>query len=87
MHVWFESGAESTLPVDGVHAGLLEVDEVSPGSAIFYLCGPLPFVEAVRAALLARGVAAHDLQYEVFGPDLWRADSVTEPAPTPTMSG
>jgi len=87
VHVWYENGAESTLRVDGVHAGLLEVDAVSlPETAIFYLCGPLPFMKAVRTALLERGVMAHDIQYEVFGPDLWQADSATEPAPTPIGS-
>jgi nitric oxide dioxygenase len=85
VHVWYENGAQSTLPVEGVHAGLLDLNEVSlPQSAIFYLCGPLPFMTAVRTALLERGVAAHDIQYEVFGPDLWQADSVTEPAPNPS---
>ena len=82
VHVWYESGADSTLAVDGVHAGLLDLNEVSlPESAIFYLCGPLPFMTATRTALLQRGVVPHDIQYEVFGPDLWQADSTTEPAP------
>jgi nitric oxide dioxygenase len=26
-------------------------------------------------------VPARDIQYEVFGPDLWQADLATEPAP------
>jgi nitric oxide dioxygenase len=43
--------------------------------------GPLPFMQAVRSALIDRGVAARDVQYEVFGPDLWQADLRTEPAP------
>ena len=82
VHVWYESGADSTLAVDGVHAGLLDLNEVSlPESAIFYLCGPLPFMTATRTALLQRGVVPHDIQYEVFGPDLWQADSTTEAAP------
>jgi nitric oxide dioxygenase len=28
----------------------------------------------VRSALVARGVPPRDIQYEVFGPDLWLAD-------------
>jgi nitric oxide dioxygenase len=28
----------------------------------------------VRGALIERGVAARDIQYKVFGPDLWQAD-------------
>jgi len=45
-----------------------------PDDALYYLCGPLPFMHAVRGRLLERGVAPHDIQYEVFGPDLWQAD-------------
>jgi nitric oxide dioxygenase len=45
-----------------------------PEDALYYLCGPIPFMQAVRSALLERGVAPRDIQYEVFGPDLWQAD-------------
>ena len=45
-----------------------------PDGAGYYLCGPLPFMRAVRSALIDRGVAPRDIQYEVFGPDLWQAD-------------
>ncbi|MCU1511159.1 MAG: Oxidoreductase FAD-binding domain protein [Arthrobacter sp.] len=38
------------------------------------LCGPLDFMQSVRSALIERGVPARDIQYEVFGPDLWLAD-------------
>jgi nitric oxide dioxygenase len=82
MYVWYERGAETALPVDGVFAGLLDLDHVSlPDDALYYLCGPIPFMQAVRNALLDRGVAARDVQYEVFGPDLWQADLLSEPAP------
>ena len=52
-----------------------------PDGAAYYLCGPLPFMQAVRSALLDRGVPPRDIQYEVFGPDLWQADLATEPTP------
>jgi nitric oxide dioxygenase len=82
MHVWYEAGAESSMPVDGVHAGEMDLDDVDlPEGAAYYLCGPMPFMKAVRTALLDRGVPARDVQYEVFGPDLWQADLVTEDAP------
>ena len=82
VHVWYESGADSALPVDGVHAGTMDVTAVDlPDGAAYYLCGPLPFMQAVRSALVERGVPPHDVQYEVFGPDLWQADFRTEPAP------
>jgi nitric oxide dioxygenase len=81
VHVWYERGPDSTLPVDGVHDGQLDLDDVQlPEDATYYLCGPLPFMKAVRSALLERGVSPRDVQYEVFGPDLWQADLVSEPS-------
>jgi nitric oxide dioxygenase len=82
VHVWYERGADSGLPVDGVHAGVVDLDEVKlPDGAAYYLCGPLPFMQAVRSALIDRDVPARDIQYEVFGPDLWQADLATEETP------
>ena len=82
VHVWYESGADSELPVDGVHAGTMDLGRAQlPDGAAYYLCGPLPFMQAVRSALIERGVSPRDIQYEVFGPDLWQADFQTEPAP------
>lgn len=75
MHVWYADGSGSNEPVDGVHAGFLNLDDVAlPDNAWYYLCGPIPFMQAVRGKLLERGVPASDIQYEVFGPDLWQAD-------------
>jgi nitric oxide dioxygenase len=31
-------------------------------------------MQSVRSGLIAKGVPARDIQYEVFGPDLWLAD-------------
>ena len=82
-HVWYERGAQTLLPVD-VHAGVLNLEDVKlPDDALYYLCGPLPFMQAVRSALIERDVAPRDIQYEVFGPDLWQADLVTEDTPEP----
>ncbi|MEU8842275.1 globin domain-containing protein [Streptomyces roseus] len=71
VRFWYEAGAE---PGDG--EGRLDLADVTvaPGTAA-YLCGPLPFMRSVRAQLLARGVAAADIHYEVFGPDLWLASA------------
>ena len=75
IYVWYEQGATSRLPVDGVFAGLMNLAQVDlPDNAEYYLCGPLPFMQAVRGALIERGVPPEDIQYEVFGPDLWQAD-------------
>jgi nitric oxide dioxygenase len=80
-HVWYERGANTTLPVD-VHEGVMNLDDVQlPDGAAYYLCGPLPFMQGIRSALIDRGVPARDIQYEVFGPDLWQADLVTEDTP------
>jgi nitric oxide dioxygenase len=80
-HVWYEHGANTTLPVE-VHPGIMNLDDVQlPNGAAYYLCGPLPFMQGIRSALIERGVPPRDIQYEVFGPDLWQADFVTEDTP------
>ncbi|NUW39428.1 globin domain-containing protein [Nonomuraea rhodomycinica] len=64
---WYESGA-----VAPDRAGLMDLDGVEiPAGAVAYLCGPVPFMRDMRARLLRAGVAARDVHYEVFGPDLW----------------
>ena len=82
VQVWYERGGDSELAADDVHTGRMELGAVDlPDGAGYYLCGPLPFMKAVRSQLLERGVRARDIQYEVFGPDLWQADLAAEPAP------
>ena len=74
--MWYEQGEGGSLPVDGPHAGVMDLSEVDlPDGAAYYLCGPLQFRQAMRAALLDRGSPQEDIQYEVFGPDLWQADA------------
>ncbi|WP_416873785.1 globin domain-containing protein [Kitasatospora sp. SC0581] len=52
--------------------GLVDLSTVEvPAGTTAYLCGPLPFLRAVREQLLTAGVPAADIHYEVFGPDLW----------------
>jgi nitric oxide dioxygenase len=55
-----------------VHTGLVDPDliPVDPAAHVL-LCGPLPFLRAVRRALLDRGVPTERIHYEVFGPDAW----------------
>ncbi|WP_345151315.1 globin domain-containing protein [Arthrobacter ginkgonis] len=83
MDVWFlepsaaaaASGSAGPEAVERERAGLMDVDEVDlPADAEYYLCGPLAFMQSVRSALIGRGVRPQDIQYEVFGPDLWLAD-------------
>ena len=76
LHVWYERGADTELPVADVFAGMMDLSRVSlPDDAIYYLCGPVPFMQSLRSTLIDRGVRARDIQYEVFGPDLWQADA------------
>ncbi|MGV9906061.1 globin domain-containing protein [Streptomyces sp. NPDC003388] len=54
--------------------GLVDLTDVEVAAGTrAYLCGPLPFMRAVRAQLIEKGVAPADIHYEVFGPDLWLA--------------
>lgn len=70
-HFWYER-PEPGHPAG--RTGLVDLSGVTvrPGTHA-YLCGPLPFMRAVRTQLLAKGVPASDIHYEVFGPDLWLA--------------
>ncbi|WP_055712939.1 globin domain-containing protein [Streptomyces torulosus] len=55
-----------------LRSGLMDLDglELAQDATVF-LCGPLPFMRAVRGQLLAAGIPARSIRYEVFGPDLW----------------
>jgi len=75
IYVWYEQGAASRFPVHGVFAGRMDISQVRlPDNASYHLCGPIPFMHAIRNDLLKRAVPPRDIQYEVFGPDLWQAD-------------
>ena len=51
--------------------GLVDLAGIEiPRDTTAYLCGPVPFLRAVRSQLLDAGVT--DVHYEVFGPDLTR---------------
>ncbi|WAU80046.1 FAD-binding oxidoreductase [Streptomyces sp. Qhu-G9] len=70
-HFWYER-PEPGHPAD--RTGLVDLSgmAIAPGTRA-YLCGPLPFMRAVRGGLIGKGVAPADIHYEVFGPDLWLA--------------
>ncbi|MFI1809317.1 globin domain-containing protein [Streptomyces sp. NPDC020422] len=67
LHLWYEE--EGTADAGHGRADVSALD--LPDDVTAYLCGPLPFMRAVRGDLLARGIAPADVHYEVFGPDLW----------------
>lgn len=61
--------------------GFMDLSEVPlPDDIQVFTCGPLPFMRHVRSGLLARGVPASRIRYEVFGPDLWAAQQSAEDA-------
>ncbi|WP_406158539.1 FAD-binding oxidoreductase [Streptomyces sp. NBC_01005] len=70
-HFWYED-PEPGHPAERTGRVDLSGLTVAPGTHA-YLCGPLPFMRAVRTQLLAKGVPATDIHYEVFGPDMWLA--------------
>ncbi|MEW1806953.1 globin domain-containing protein [Pseudarthrobacter sp. NPDC080039] len=79
INTWFlnPDGTGSAAAGGGgnVHSGFMNIhDVVLPSDAEYYLCGPVPFMQAVRTALVGAGVRPKDIQYEVFGPDLWLAN-------------
>ncbi|MEV6840105.1 globin domain-containing protein [Streptomyces sp. NPDC051133] len=69
VHFFYERDAGP-----GARSGLVDLTGIAvPAGTRAYLCGPLPFMRAVRAQLIEKGVAPADIHYEVFGPDLWLA--------------
>ncbi|WP_169948051.1 globin domain-containing protein [Microbispora sp. H11081] len=70
LHRWYENPD----PGHTGHTGLADLSAIElPEGLVACLCGPLPFMRAVRAQLAERGVPASGIHYEVFGPDLWIA--------------
>ncbi|MET9801759.1 globin domain-containing protein [Streptomyces sp. NPDC006368] len=68
LHLWYEDpGTDRRATRGRVDLTGLEL----PEGLHAYLCGPLPFMRALRGDLLRRGVPARAVHYEVFGPDLW----------------
>lgn len=76
LHLWYEDVPEDRLP-EGARLGYADIETLElagdPADLTAYLCGPLPFMRAVRGQLISRGVPASAIHYEVFGPDLWLA--------------
>ncbi|MEV6020213.1 MULTISPECIES: globin domain-containing protein [unclassified Streptomyces] len=60
----------------GARTGLMDLSHMAlPAEATVFLCGPLPYMREVRGQLLAAGVPARRIRYEVFGPDQWLPDA------------
>lgn len=71
--VWYEEASD----VPGANQGFIDTDSIplDPGADV-YLCGPVPFMQAVRAGLHRRGVNDEQIRYEVFGSEQWRSTPV-----------
>lgn len=56
----------------GDYEGRVDLSQLEvPSHASVYLCGPLPFMQSLRSALVEAGVPGTQIQYEIFGPDQW----------------
>ncbi|MEL4359346.1 MULTISPECIES: globin domain-containing protein [unclassified Luteococcus] len=65
--LWFEKGEHELATL-----GLMQLDQVElPEGAQYYLCGSNGFLQAVRTQLLAKGIAAEDVHFELFSPNDW----------------
>ncbi len=78
-YTWYESVDEGDTRS---RQGFMDLTNIElPNDVQVFTCGPLPFMRLVRSTLLSRGVPPARIRYEVFGPDLWAAQSA------PTDSG
>ncbi|MGW4365507.1 globin domain-containing protein [Nocardia takedensis] len=67
LELWYDE------PTPGTHAGPLDLSALTlPADSDIYVCGPLPFLDAVRAALRDRGIPAARVHIEQFTPTDWR---------------
>jgi nitric oxide dioxygenase len=71
LHHWYEDlGIRESSETTSEGRMKLQNAHVTP-NAQAYLCGPMPFMDSVRNALIEQGVAPANIHYEVFGPDKW----------------
>ncbi|WP_432560240.1 globin domain-containing protein [Granulicoccus sp. GXG6511] len=69
---WYEEGADLAPTRRPAHEGYMDLSDVEiPDGCRVFMCGSLEFMANARRQLLARGVPADRIDYEVFGPDLW----------------
>ncbi|WP_068397864.1 globin domain-containing protein [Kribbia dieselivorans] len=69
---WYEEDAESAPTLHPAKSGLMDLTDADvPADSTVFMCGPLPFMNAMRKQLIGRGVSPERIKYEVFGPDLW----------------
>ena len=75
-YTWYEKVGPDD---DRSRQGYMDLSDMElPDDVQVFTCGPLPFMRHIRASLLSRGVPAARIRYEVFGPDLWAAQTESE---------
>ncbi|MFB9165125.1 MULTISPECIES: globin domain-containing protein [Arthrobacter] len=68
LQLWLEE------PTEGFNKGFMSLEGLDiPENASMYVCGPLPFMKAIRNQAIDAGIPSTKIHYEVFGPDLWLA--------------
>ncbi|WP_269938967.1 globin domain-containing protein [Arthrobacter sp. HY1533] len=68
LQLWLEE------PTAGFHRGFMSLEGLDlPENASMYVCGPLPFMKAIRNQAIDAGIPSTKIHYEVFGPDVWLA--------------
>jgi nitric oxide dioxygenase len=75
-YTWYEN-----LDEDDTRSrqGFMDLTDIPlPSDVQVFTCGPQPFMRLVRSTLLSRGVPPARIRYEVFGPDLWAAQSTPD---------
>lgn len=72
-YTWYEALDEGDTRS---RQGFMDLTDIPlPNEVQVFTCGPLPFMRHVRSTLLDRGVPPARIRYEVFGPDLWAAQT------------
>lgn len=70
--VWYREPQASDVQGEGYDfAGTMDLSAVKERitlQAHYYFCGPVGFMQAVKQQLIAAGIPAGQLHYEVFGP-------------------
>jgi nitric oxide dioxygenase len=75
-HAWYESVDDGDTRS---RQGFMDLTDIPlPQDIQVFTCGPLSFMRHVRSTLLSRGVPPARIRYEVFGPDLWAAQTSSD---------
>lgn len=78
---WYEHDAADAPTLEPALPGRMDLAHVElPEDPDVFMCGPLAFMRSVRSTLIARGVPAERISYEVFGPDLWAQHPTSDTA-------